>query len=175
MSTDCQQQAPISAADRHAEACDRATLMSLLREMTDGVVTIRPPEPDDSERLIAGRDDQWRRWLGPGSVEPRPTACIVAEGEVVGWVDFDTDRVWLRPGEVNVGYNVFAPHRGKGYASRAVELLIQHLDQSTQYETATLLIHPDNAASLAVAANSRFTPSGEVDGSRYFKRPVKDA
>jgi RimJ/RimL family protein N-acetyltransferase len=147
----------------------------VLRALTDDVVTIRPPEDGDSAWLIAGRDEAWQRWLGPGSDNPRPTACIVVAGEVVGWVDFDTDRWWLKPGEVNVGYNVFAPYRGKGYATRAVELLVRYLDQSTPFDTATLLIHPDNAASLAVAAKVGFTPSGEVDGSRYIRRAVNGA
>jgi RimJ/RimL family protein N-acetyltransferase len=141
--------------------------------MSDGVVMIRPPDEGDAERLLAGRDEEWRRWLGPGCDDPRPTACIVVAGEVVGYVDFSPDLPWLRAGEVNVGYSVFAPHRGHGFASRAVELLIRHLDQSTRFDTATLLIHPENAVSLTVAAKTGFVSSGQVEGSRYFKRAVK--
>jgi len=74
---------------------------------------------------------------------------------------------------VNVGYNVFAAHRGSGYASRAVELLIRHLAESTAFDAATLVIHPDNAASLAVAAKCGFVPNGEIESSRYFKRLIK--
>ena len=136
----------------------------MLQTLTDGVVTLRPPEPGDSERIIAGRDVAWRRWLGPGTDDPRPTACIVVDGEVVGWIDFDSERPWLRSCEVNVGFSVFAPHRRDGYASRAVGLLLRHLDKSTPFDAASLLIDPENRASLAVAAKTRFSPSGEVEG-----------
>jgi hypothetical protein len=71
----------------------------------------------------------------------------------------------LHGGEVNIGYNVFLPYRGLGYATCAVELLMRYLDESTTFDTATLLIHPDNAASLAVAAKSGFGANGEINGS----------
>lgn len=146
--------------------------MAVLRATTDGVVTIRPSTPSDTATLVRGRDDVFQRFLGPGSADPKPTGCIVVDGAVVGWVDYDAERPSLEPGEVNLGYNVFAPHRGKGYASRAVQLLMHHLADDTSWATATLLIHPDNDRSLALARRLRFVSHGELDGSRYWKRPI---
>jgi RimJ/RimL family protein N-acetyltransferase len=143
-----------------------------LGPVTDGLIIVRPAAPGDARVLAAGRDEASRRWLGPGAAVPPPAGCVVAGDEIVGWVDYDSDRDWLRPGEVNVGYNVFAAHRGRGYASRAVQLLMHHLAVFTRERTATLLIHPANERSLAVAARTRFAASGQVNGDRYFKRPV---
>jgi RimJ/RimL family protein N-acetyltransferase len=143
-----------------------------LQPTTDGLVTIRPPRSGDAEVLIAGRDEAFHRWLGPGADAPAPTGCIEVRGAVVGWVDYDVDRAWLQPGEVNVGYNVFAAHRGCGYASRAVQLLLHHLAVATAWRTATLLIHPENRRSLALAERLRFNACGDLDGNPYFKRPV---
>lgn len=156
-----------------------ATLLTTsgIEPITDGLVTIRPPGPGDAAVLIAGRDAAFHRWLGAGADVPQPVACIVVAGEIVGWVDYDIDpdHDWLEPGEVNVGYNVFAAARGNGYATRAVELLLQHLARDTDFRTATLLIDPDNDASLAVAERARFKPRGVVNGSRYFSRAVPGA
>ncbi len=142
--------------------------------ITDGVVTLCRPAPGDAAVLIAGRDEEFHRWLGEGSPEPAPTACIVVDDAIVGWVDHDTDadHDWLLPGEVNIGYHLFAPARGQGYATRALELLLRHLAADTDHRTATLLIALGNERSLAVAARADFTAHGEVDGSRYFKRPL---
>ena len=75
--------------------------------------------------MIAGRDREVRRWLRPLSEKPAPAACIVAEGATVGWVDYDDDQPWLEPGEVDIGYVIFAAHRRRGLGSRAVQLLAQ--------------------------------------------------
>lgn len=139
------------------------------------MVELRPLRPDDVAQLVAGRDAEFHRWLGPGDDDPRPAACIVADGELVGWIDFDVDRSWLRPGEVNVGYSVFAAHRNHGYATRALELLLVHLARDTEFHTATLLIDAENERSLAVARRAGFTFLGDFDGNPYFARMVSDA
>jgi aminoglycoside 6'-N-acetyltransferase len=141
--------------------------------ISDGVVLIRPPVEGDAAILIAGRDDEFHRWLGPGAEVPSPVACIVVDDEIVGWVDYDVEQEWLARLEVNVGYNVFAPHRGKGYATRAVELLVHHLEVETPYRTVSLLIDPRNERSLAVAARAGFELTGVIDGKRYFTRQVR--
>ena len=139
---------------------------------SDGVVTLCPPGIGDAASLIEGRDDESRRWLGPESSEPAPTACIIVNGDVVGWVDYDTDREWLQAGEINIGYNVFADPRRRGYAARAIELLIEYLGRTTNYCTATLLINAENIASLAVAAKLGCEAHGNIGDSRYFKLPL---
>jgi RimJ/RimL family protein N-acetyltransferase len=165
---------------RQSNGGERATLLGHMTEpaafsLSDGVITIRPPEAGDAVTLIAGRDEEFHRWLGPGAEKPAPVACVVVDGEIVGWVDYDDDRHhdWLEAGEVNVGYHLFARHRGNGYATRAVELLMQHLAEATDKHTASLLIHPQNERSLAVARRAGFAPCDDVNDQRYFRRAVR--
>jgi RimJ/RimL family protein N-acetyltransferase len=139
---------------------------------TDGVVTLKAPRSGESQLLIEGRDDEFYRWIGPGAEVPRPVACVWVGERLVGWVDYDLDHDWLGPGEVNVGYFLFADARGKGYASRAVELLLQHLRRDTEHTVATLVIDRENARSLALARRLGFVEAGEVEGDLFFTRRV---
>ena len=141
---------------------------------TDGVVTLRAPEPGDAARIVAERDDESFRWFGPGGGNPSPAACIWVDDELVGWVDYDRDddHDWLEPGEVNVGYSLFPAARGKGYASRAVALLLEHLAHDTEYTVATLLIHPENTKSLALARRLGLAQNGEINGEPFFRRDL---
>ena len=145
-----------------------------LQDLTDGVVSLRPPRPGDAQALalVEERDDEFLRWLGPGGENSAPVACVWVGSELVGWVDYDVERDWLKPGEVNVGFYLFPAARGKGYASRAVELLLLHLDRETEHEVATLLIHHENVRSLRLARRLDFEARGEVEGEAFFVREV---
>ncbi len=144
---------------------------------TDGVVALRAPGPGDAEVLVAGRDDEMRRWLGPGDPAPAPTAVVTVGGEVVGWVDADPGPSWLAPGQLNIGYALLPAHRGRGYATRAVALLLRRLalDPATASGSVALLIDPANERSQAVARRLGCTPTGEVGGSTLFTRPAASA
>jgi RimJ/RimL family protein N-acetyltransferase len=139
---------------------------------SDGVVTLKPPRPGDARLLVEGRDEQFFRWIGRGADVPCPVACVWAADELVGWVDYDLEHDWLGPGEVNVGYYLFPEARGKGYASRAVELLLLHLGRDTDHALATLVIHPENLRSLALARRLGFLERGQVGGNLFFTRAV---
>lgn len=91
------------------------------------------------------------RWLGRGSATPSPTVVIELDGTVVGWVDADTEPEWLGTGEVNIGYAVFAAHRGHGHAAAAVRLLLDALSAG-RVRRALFVIDRRNQASLRVAA-----------------------
>jgi RimJ/RimL family protein N-acetyltransferase len=139
------------------------------------VLTLRPSTTADRPLIVAARDAAFRRFIGEGSAVPNPEFCMVVDREVVGWVDHDRDddRWWLAPDEVNIGYHVFPAHRGRGYATSAVRLMLDHLCNDTDWTVATLLIHPDNAPSLAVAERNGFERAADVDGRTFWRRPLK--
>ena len=141
-------------------------------KVSDGVIEIRATRRDDVPALIAGRDDEFRRWFGPGSDNPSPTACIERNGEVIGWVDYERGHSWLAPGEVNVGYNVFAAYRRRGYATRAVMLLLHRIAIEGTYDAASVLIERENAGSIVVAERARFGDSEQRGDNVYLMRRV---
>ena len=116
----------------------------------DGVVTLRPFAIGDRQLIVDERDEECKRWLGPGSPDPSPTACIEVNGHLVGWIDADLGPEWLQPGEANVGYSIFPAHRANGYVARAVRLLAAELDEPG-LRCALLVIDVHNHASVGVA------------------------
>jgi RimJ/RimL family protein N-acetyltransferase len=141
---------------------------------SDGIVTLRAPAPGDAELLVAGRDEEFFKWFGPGATDPCPVACVWVDDQLVGWVDYDldADHAWLASGEVNVGYYLFPAARGRGYATRAVALLLEHLRHDTEHRVATLLVHPENIRSLALAHRLGFRRRGEVNGEPFLTRSL---
>jgi RimJ/RimL family protein N-acetyltransferase len=137
--------------------------------MSDDLVTIRAPIAVDLRTLSDGRDAEFDRWLAAEDDAPPPAACIEVDGQVVGWVDYDTRRPWLEEREVNIGYFLLPGYRRRGYATRAMRLLLQHLSVRTPYEVATFAIATANLRSVAVAERLGADPSGALGDGLYFK------
>lgn len=144
----------------------------LIETLHDGAVVVRPFRSTDAVDLIAGRDDESRRFLGEGSPNPEPVAVIEVDGRTVGWIDFDDEREWLEPDQVNVGYGIFPSERRRRFGTRALRLLSAYLMGLDPPLRPTLLIDPQNAASLHLAANAGFVEVRQLDGEIFFELPT---
>ena len=139
------------------------------RELTDGVVVLRPIRSEDAETYFEHQDDDMIdrfEWAGPvelpklrevfarweanwrvGGDERNFAIELAGTGEMVG----DCEVELRSDGLVNVMYVVFAPWRGQGLATRAVQLLADHAAEAFAGKPLLFRVHPDNAPSVAVA------------------------
>lgn len=97
----------------------------------------------------------------------------IEDDVVIGHIGFHTrpDPAYLRetvPGGVELGYTIFEPYRGNGYAQEACSSMIDWARGFGGVTQFVLSISPDNAPSLAIARKLGFRRIGEqmdeVDG-----------
>jgi len=142
-------------------------------KLTDAVISLRPFTIDDAKAHLAGEDDEQVKWLNEGKAStiesvrawigwneeswhaggPIYNFAIVGEdGKLAGMVEANTDTenmTGLRPGDANVSYNIYPAARGKGHATRAVNLM-EHYLAGMGIQRSVLRIDPDNETSLGV-------------------------
>lgn len=162
--------------------------------LSDGVVTLRPPDPDRdawSVPLIAS-DPELVRWQWGAPVPDADPAAIFAR-QLRAWEEgtlaaFSIDAVGherrvgvalaiLGLGEIfgigEVGYSLLPQGRGKGYATRAVRLLVGWLFDVLELGRVQARTHPDNVASQRVLQRAGFTSEGVARSAAVF--PVTGA
>jgi RimJ/RimL family protein N-acetyltransferase len=143
-------------------------------ELTDGIITLRPPRFEDAADHLAGEDDEIAKWLSGGrstletvqsyirSCEenwrgygPRRAFGIFdnATNRLVGSIEANLAFPLLEPGQVNVSYGVFPAWRGTGIAFRLMGAYLKSVGGLRQM---VLRISNENAASLRVAEKSGF-------------------
>ncbi len=156
--------------------------MNATRELTDGVVTLRPMTAADAEPHLAGEDEAAVRFLACGRstlatvtawIERNrlswatggPVRCFGiregATGRLVGMVEANLAAPGFRAGVANISYGLYPAARGRGYATRAVRLMVDHLAAATAATVAVIQVHPENRASLAVPGRAGFRRLGE--------------
>ena len=111
-----------------------------MRHIGDGRVLSR----EETWRAIAGMLGHWAlRGYGMWALE------LEATGELVGRVGFIDPPGW--PG-FELGWLVARPHWGKGYATEAARVALDHAVVALGRERVISLIRPGNRASARVAA-----------------------
>jgi RimJ/RimL family protein N-acetyltransferase len=123
-----------------------------VRWLTEGHVSTAASTRAWIERSLAG-------WAGTGSSSQRPLALRdAATGALAGMVEYNLDRagLGLEAGEVNVSYQVYPQFRGRGFAVRAVNLIVEHLIGEPGVRVLVLRVEDGNEASMRVAARAGF-------------------
>ena len=148
--------------------------------LTDGVLTLREPVPDDLTAFAEQENDPLTRQV-VFTAEPRPTGqrwcgCWPARAWT-GWsgprrssrmVDVETGRfagsLHLRgsgpPNVAGIGYAVHPDFRGRGYTTRALRLVADWAFAQAGFVRLELGAKQHNVASQRAAAAAGFQPDG---------------
>lgn len=86
-------------------------------------------------------------------------------GELVGGIA--THNAIPRIGIVSYGLHVFAEHRGKGYASEAICLVLRYYFQERRYQKANVGVYAINEPSRRLHERLGFTLEGTIRRSVY--------
>ena len=163
--------------------------LSALR-VGDGVVRLDRFTTEDLEALASGDDDPELRHRF--AIPPSFRASVLHSQQVLArwseeWasgtrftfavrpVD-DTSLLGgceLRPDGLEkaaVSYWIYPAHRGRGFASRALSLLVQSSFELGSFAMLEAAVDPDNIASARVARRAGFVETRPRDGQRVFER-----
>jgi RimJ/RimL family protein N-acetyltransferase len=153
-----------------------------LPTLRNGDLVLRPKTPADADALTAAcQDPEIPRWTAVPSPYTRADAerFIVAseaeaaagkaanllavdarDGSLLG--SFSVLELDRTPGSGEIGYWVAAEARGRGVATRAVQLLADWAREELGLTRIEILAHLDNAPSRKVAEKAGFRDTGEV-------------
>lgn len=147
-------------------------------ELSDETITLRPFRLENAEEHLAGEDAAQIRWLsgGKGTLEGVRRwirtnqkywesngsifcfAIFDPENDLVGMVEANADFRevdGLEEGDANISYGLYPQARGKGYATRAVFLMLPFLMEKG-VKRAVIRVSPDNEDSLKVPLRCGF-------------------
>ena len=150
-------------------------------QLSDGVVTLRPPEDGDVDWIVRScRDPEIERWL-PGLPSPygRRDAewwvgrcnTVWEDGSAAPFIIVDSvtqgrlGTIEVRTTEpADVGYWLAPEGRGRGVMTRALSLLMRYAFEERGLPHVELFTLLDNERSQAVAERAGFRRDGIVPG-----------
>jgi RimJ/RimL family protein N-acetyltransferase len=146
-----------------ADAAEMAGVLSApeLYGFTGGAPPTEGELRDRYARQAAGRSadgrQEWRNWI----IRERPGRAGV------GYVQATITEAGTH---AEIAWVVGLPWQGRGYASEAARALVGWLDRHG-VRAITACIHPDHAASAAVASRAGLSPTPLIrDGERLWQR-----
>ena len=172
--------------------------MEELSRLTDRTISLRPFKLEDAKEHISGEDAEQINWLSGGKSTLEGVqdwikknqqywendgpifnfAIVNADNKLVGMIEANSsyeEIEGLQKGDVNISYGLYPSARGKGYASRAVDLMISFLRQKG-FQRAVIRVDPNNKDSLKVPQRTGFSHQGkiEVDKAKELEVFVKN-
>jgi RimJ/RimL family protein N-acetyltransferase len=161
-----------------------------VRELSDGVVTVRPVRPGDEDALLDERlDPESRRWATSTRLWTAPDIRVFVAGAPAAWlagtearfaiVDSSTGQcagsLGLRISVpafriAEIGYGLRAGWRGRGLATRSVRLVADWAFTKVGIARLELGAAVANTASQRVAARAGF----ELEGIARMRLPTSD-
>jgi RimJ/RimL family protein N-acetyltransferase len=164
--------------------------------LSDGVVTLRPFSEDDIPAIVVAlKDPEISRWTAtiPYPYEEHHAREFISthdemrasgsganflivdatDARLLGAVGMEVEGHGGSGADAEVGYWVAKPERGRGVATRAVELIVGWMRRDLGMGEIALSTFPGNVASERVAAKSGFVPVGSHSIERFGReQPV---
>jgi RimJ/RimL family protein N-acetyltransferase/8-oxo-dGTP pyrophosphatase MutT (NUDIX family) len=142
--------------------------------LTDGVVSLRPWRESDIAAAVAGHDAEIMLWFGQDAPPSHDGMREVLQrwqeedtaGTRIGFViehdDEPVGAVEVRPrgAAAALSWWLFAGHRGLGFATRAVRLLVDYAIEALGARRVEAEVDPRNQASLRVATRAGLRREG---------------
>ena len=129
-------------------------------------ITIPGDWPDEHDegflrlRLRQMRDDpELEQWLVRALVLPERGRPMIGHAGFHGKPGTNALR---KPEAVEIGYTIFEPYRGRGYATEAVAALLEWARTQRGVERFVASVAPGNAPSLAIVRKLGFEQTGAV-------------
>jgi RimJ/RimL family protein N-acetyltransferase len=98
------------------------------------------------------------------------------DDRLAGTIDVQLKPDHAFQGFANLAYGLYAPYRGRGWASRAVELAVRFLLRRDDTTDVLIRVEPANSASIAVANRTGFSvyaePPSTPDAHIWYRRSL---